>query len=195
MLYLGLVLQIVFQKETEVCTFLKKWTVEPCLYRASMYTGSVFGHWESEIHRGSLFPCLQSPTFSCVPFSPPTDGAGAGTKTWLCLGAELCDLFVCLVVLFCFSLKHKDAPNLWQDCTSLCPNNHEAGWETEILSLCPLPLLLKNCHTVQGLFRSWGGAMPAENSPFLGLLDVWILKIYIKSEKSNVWKGRLRLCF
>lgn len=98
-------------------------------------------------------------------------------------------------VLFCFSLKHKDAPNLWQDCTSLCPNNHETAWETEILSPCPLPLLLKNCHTVQGLFRSWGGAMPTENSPSLGLLDVWILKIYIRSEKSNVRKGRLRLCF
>lgn len=74
-----------------------------------------------------------------------------------------------LCFLFCPSLKGKDVPTLLQDCTSLCLDNHETGWETEILSPCPLPPLeKKNVKTELGLFRSWGGARLGENSPFPG---------------------------
>lgn len=55
-----------------------------------------------------------------------------------------------------------------------------------MLSPCPLPPLEKKCYTELGLFRSRGGARLGENSPFLGLLDVKILKIYIKSVQSGV---------
>lgn len=51
--------------------------------------------------------------------------------------------FDLLCFLFCPSLKGKDVPTLLQDCTSLCPGNHETAWETEILSPCPLPPLEK----------------------------------------------------
>lgn len=51
--------------------------------------------------------------------------------------------FDLLCFLFCPSLKGKDVPRLLQDCTSLCLDNHETGWETEILSPCPLPPLEK----------------------------------------------------
>lgn len=70
------------------------------------------------------------------------------------LRAEQFDL---LCFLFCPSLKDKDVPALLQDCTSLCPDNHETAWGTEILSPCPLPPLEKGLDRagfVQELGRS-----------------------------------------
>ena len=76
-------------------------------------------------------------------FSPPTDGAGDREPgVLLRLRAQQFDL---LCFLFCPSLKGKDVPTLLQDCTPLCPNNHETAWETESLSPWPLPLLERNC--------------------------------------------------
>lgn len=77
--------------------------------------------------------------FSCSShFSPPV---GTGSLGFLHrLHAQQFDL---LCFLFCPSLKGKDVPTLLQDCTSLCLDNHETGWETEILSPCPLPPLEK----------------------------------------------------
>lgn len=74
-------------------------------------------------------------------FSPPTDATRNGEPgVLLRLRAKQFDL---LCFLFCPSLKGKDVPTLLQDCTSLCPGNHETAWETEILSPCPLPPLEK----------------------------------------------------
>ena len=88
---------------------------------------------------------------------------------WLRLRAEQFDV---LCFLFCLSLKDKDVPTLLPDCTSLCPDNHETAWETEILSPCPLPPpegeKEKKCQAEVGLFASPCGAQLGENSPFSG---------------------------
>lgn len=76
--------------------------------------------------------------------------------------------FDLLCVLFCPSLKGKDVPTLLQDCTSLCPDNHETAWETEILSPCPLPPLKEKMPDRAGFVPQPGRSKAWRESLFSG---------------------------
>lgn len=106
--------------------------------------------------------------FFCFPhLSPPTDAAGelVGKPGLLCrLHAQQFDR---LCFLFCPSLKGKDVPTLLQDCTSLCPDNHETAWETDALTLSPTPAREKMLHRA-GFVQEPGRSKAWREFPFSG---------------------------
>lgn len=119
---------------------------KPCLHLAWVHAGSDFivseqmkiwtGNWGY-----SWDSCLPGPPYHFLLLLSFLTSCGNWEPGVLHrLHAQQFDL---LCFLFCPSLKGKDVPTLLQDCTSLCLDNHETGWETEILSPCPLPPLEK----------------------------------------------------
>lgn len=124
--------------------------VEPRSHLVHGLAGPAFSQRASEIHTGNWDycwdSCLQSlPHPSLVLPSFLTAHRGCREQEHGVLLRLRAEQFHLLCFLFCPSLKDKDVPALLQDCTSLCPDNHETARGTEILSPCPLPPLEKKC--------------------------------------------------
>lgn len=147
---LGLISKTVFKKEAWASVFERhRWPSVVCTWHVRTLGLTLAGEQvrfrlAAGVIPGTLaFEVLLSILSCSSHFSPPTDGAGDREPgVLLRLRAQQFDL---LCFLFCPSLKGKDVPTLLQDCTPLCPDNHETAWETESLSPRPLPPLEKNC--------------------------------------------------
>lgn len=197
------------------CPKVKAWTISPALliWVQSLKSFSETKHmwtdrkeadswtWLAPGKRGPWVP-LAFDVFLTVlsgfpHFSPPMDGTGNREPgVFLRLHTEQFDL---LCLLFCPSLKGKDVLTLLQDHTSLCSDNHETVWETEILSPCPLPPLeeKKMLHRA-GFVHQSGWSQAWREFPFSGA--VWCLnfwRLISKVRKAVLSEGgwQLLLCF
>lgn len=123
-----------------------------------------------------------------------------GTGAWGFAQPSCTAIWLALFFVLSLSLKGKDVPTLLQDCTSLCPDNHETAWETEILSPCPLPPLEKKMLDRAGFVPEPGQSKDWREFLFsgaVGCLDFWRFIFISKVTKAVLSEGGLRprLCF
>lgn len=112
-----------------------------------------------------------------------------GTGAWGFAPPSCTAIWLALFFVLSLSLKGKDVPTLLQDCTSLCPDNHETAWETEILSPCPLPPLEKKMLDRAGFVPEPGQSKDWREFLFsgaVGCLDFWRFIFISKVTKSSV---------